>query len=79
MYVCLCFGIKEDEIKKAIEEGAQTLPELMDTLNIAAACGSCRPYVEEILSTTLCTVCGLKPNSCCDDTEQLTIPIVELK
>ena len=78
MYVCLCFGKTDIDVKTAIKNGAHTLAELADAINVTAACGSCRFEVQRIIDKTICNVCGLEPNSCCgDDKSLLNLKIID--
>lgn len=49
MFVCLCNGVTESQVRQAIEQGATTLPELTQRLGVAAGCGSCAGFTEELL------------------------------
>ncbi len=50
MYVCLCRGITDSQIKQAISEGkASCMRSLSTTLGIAADCGRCGKYAKELL------------------------------
>lgn len=49
MYVCLCRGITETEIRSAMENGSRTLEALQDGLGVATCCGCCRSYAEDML------------------------------
>jgi bacterioferritin-associated ferredoxin len=41
MYVCVCNGITDREIRTAVELGARSLAELQSTLGVATCCGRC--------------------------------------
>ncbi|MFT4767146.1 MAG: bacterioferritin-associated ferredoxin [Glaciecola sp.] len=41
MYVCICNGITDKQIRNAIAEGANSLQHLRDELGVASQCGSC--------------------------------------
>jgi bacterioferritin-associated ferredoxin len=49
MFVCVCNGVTERQIEKAIEQGATSLPELTSVLGIAAGCGTCADYARQML------------------------------
>lgn len=53
MYVCICTGITDRQIKQAIKEGAHSLTALGQELGIALQCGECACLTQEILSETL--------------------------
>ncbi len=51
MYICVCNGITERDIRRACaEEGAQSLLELERCLGVGAGCGLCRSAAQELLS-----------------------------
>jgi bacterioferritin-associated ferredoxin len=41
VYVCLCNGITEREIRDAVALGARTLGDLTTSLGVANCCGRC--------------------------------------
>ena len=41
MYVCLCNGITDREIRSAVAQGARSLADLQASLGVATACGRC--------------------------------------
>ncbi|WP_017444623.1 bacterioferritin-associated ferredoxin [Gayadomonas joobiniege] len=49
MYVCLCNGITDKDIKKAAVNGCQDLKALRQQMDIANECGKCRRQACEIL------------------------------
>ncbi|MFC3116584.1 bacterioferritin-associated ferredoxin [Cellvibrio fontiphilus] len=53
MYVCLCKGITDKQIKAAINEGADSLGRLRKALGVATQCGKCSAMTREILSESL--------------------------
>lgn len=50
MYVCVCEGITDKQIKKAIDSGANTVRKLHDELGVASQCGQCGRCAKKILS-----------------------------
>ena len=52
MFVCVCNGITEREIREEIGRGATSLPELTAALGIASGCGTCADYARELLETS---------------------------
>jgi bacterioferritin-associated ferredoxin len=50
-FICFCNGISEDQIQKAIKDGANTLDEIFDqtTAGVGACGGSCRPDLKLML------------------------------
>jgi bacterioferritin-associated ferredoxin len=49
MYVCLCKGITDTQIRAAVEDGANTLRDVRKTLGVASQCGKCGILTREIL------------------------------
>ncbi|HKQ26670.1 MAG TPA: (2Fe-2S)-binding protein [Burkholderiales bacterium] len=56
MYVCLCNGITESQIREAVDGGARSLSELHLCLGVASCCGRCADCAEEVLHQTLSSV-----------------------
>lgn len=53
MYVCICQAVTESSIRRAVEEGATTLPELGMRTGAGTQCGSCVPLAREIIDEVL--------------------------
>ena len=49
MYVCICNGITDKEIRKAVASGAGSLEELHDRLGVASQCGSCAEHAMSLI------------------------------
>lgn len=50
MYVCLCYGVTDSQIRKAIAEGANTRSALRRKLGVGSQCGCCREQVAEMVN-----------------------------
>jgi len=50
MYVCLCSGVTDQQIRDAIQSGHSDLKTLRKKLGVANSCGMCIPDAREILS-----------------------------
>lgn len=50
MYVCLCFGITDKQIHKAMKNGTATRQALARELGIGTQCGCCRTQVAEMVN-----------------------------
>ena len=50
MYICLCNGITEREIRARAADGASTLADLELCLGVGAGCGRCKPAANEVLN-----------------------------
>jgi bacterioferritin-associated ferredoxin len=53
MYVCLCKGITDTQIRAAIQDGANSFKDVRNTLGIASQCGKCGILTREILREAL--------------------------
>jgi bacterioferritin-associated ferredoxin len=53
MYVCLCKGITDHQIKEAVYDGATSVRELRKTLGVTSQCGKCALTTREILNQSL--------------------------
>jgi len=53
VYICVCNGVTEQQIRDAIDAGASTLPELRLALGVAAGCGACQNFAADMLDATL--------------------------
>lgn len=53
MYVCLCKGITDTQIRAAVEDGASSLRDVRKSLGVASQCGKCGILTREILRESL--------------------------
>lgn len=53
MYVCLCKGITDTQIRAAVQDGASSMQELRNTLGIASQCGKCGILARDIVRDSL--------------------------
>ena len=49
MYVCLCKGITETQIRDAVTDGACSMRDLRERLDVASQCGKCGRDCKSIL------------------------------
>jgi bacterioferritin-associated ferredoxin len=49
MYICLCHGITDRQIRRAVDEGASSLGEVQLQLPVAGCCGRCEPAARELI------------------------------
>jgi bacterioferritin-associated ferredoxin len=49
MYVCLCRGVTDSQIRRAVDQGAVSLSQLRRELSVAACCGRCAPLARQII------------------------------
>ena len=55
MYICLCHGITEKQIRSCVQSGARTLCDLRGQLGVATRCRSCESQASELLNEALRT------------------------
>ncbi|MGH8227274.1 MAG: (2Fe-2S)-binding protein [Steroidobacteraceae bacterium] len=55
MYVCICHGITDKEIRQAVERGASSLPEVQRSLPVAGCCGRCEATARDVVDECLRT------------------------
>jgi bacterioferritin-associated ferredoxin len=49
MYVCICLGITERQIHRAVEQGARTLGDVQMKLPVGGCCGRCEDCAREVI------------------------------
>ena len=49
MFVCVCHGVTDRDIRRAAEEGCRDVHELTMRSGAGSNCGSCLPLAAEIL------------------------------
>ncbi|HEX7063044.1 MAG TPA: bacterioferritin-associated ferredoxin [Woeseiaceae bacterium] len=49
MYVCICNAVTDKQIRRARNQGLDTLEDLREALGVASCCGTCTATVEAIL------------------------------
>jgi bacterioferritin-associated ferredoxin len=53
MYVCLCEGVTDGQIRDAIYDGCCSYREVRETLNVASQCGKCACLAKQVVRQTL--------------------------
>ena len=51
MYVCLCGGVTESQIKEQVELGAESVADLQKTLPIGLCCGTCDVVADQFIKS----------------------------
>ncbi len=53
MYVCICHGVSDRDIQKAVMAGASSMHELQEQLQVATGCGQCGEHAQECMNQVL--------------------------
>ncbi|APR69205.1 MULTISPECIES: bacterioferritin-associated ferredoxin [Acinetobacter] len=56
MYVCLCRGITDQDIKDAVANGTESYREIREQLGLGTCCGRCAPEAKAIISEELAEI-----------------------
>lgn len=49
MYVCLCKGVTDKQICKAVDEGARSIRDLRQQFGVGSQCGKCTCHARDVL------------------------------
>lgn len=58
MYVCLCQGVTDGQIREAIYEGCCSYREVREATGVATQCGKCACVAKQVVRETLSNVQG---------------------
>lgn len=47
--ICYCLNVNEEEIKQAIEDGANSVDDIKEATGAGTTCGACIKRIEKIL------------------------------
>ncbi|MFM2486301.1 bacterioferritin-associated ferredoxin [Celerinatantimonas yamalensis] len=53
MFICLCQGITDSQIRQAVRDGNMTLAEVRQKLPVATQCGRCTQSVKDVINEEL--------------------------
>jgi bacterioferritin-associated ferredoxin len=54
MYVCLCHGVTDKQIKNAVrEQGVGNVRDLKSALNVGSQCGKCVQMAQYVIDSTI--------------------------
>ena len=56
MYVCLCKGVTDHQIRGAIMEGCCSYREVRESTGVGTQCGKCACFAKELVRDTLTEV-----------------------
>lgn len=60
MYICICNEVTDKQIKRATNEGANSMDDLRHSLNVGTACGQCSSCAHGLLKEYLSSVTNLE-------------------
>ncbi|MBO3737306.1 (2Fe-2S)-binding protein [Actinoplanes flavus] len=49
MYVCICYHVREREVRAVVQDGASTEEEVGDACGAGTGCGSCLDRICELI------------------------------
>ncbi|MCU0869315.1 MAG: bacterioferritin-associated ferredoxin, partial [Burkholderiales bacterium] len=52
MYVCLCHGVTDGQIRRAVDAGCCSMRKLSQELKVATNCGRCAVHAKQVLDDT---------------------------
>jgi bacterioferritin-associated ferredoxin len=50
MYICVCHGVTESQIRRAADDGCRDMHELIMRTGCGSGCGGCLPLAAEVLA-----------------------------
>lgn len=53
MYVCICKGVTDNVIREAVEQGAERMRDLKESLGVTEQCGICACHAKQALEQAL--------------------------
>lgn len=53
MYICLCNGITEKQIRTAVDNGAESFRAVREELGVGNQCGKCACSARDLIQDTL--------------------------
>jgi bacterioferritin-associated ferredoxin len=53
MYVCVCKGVTDHQIRAAVENGAESLRAVRESLGVMTQCGKCACLTRQVVKEAL--------------------------
>ncbi|KAF0814316.1 Bacterioferritin-associated ferredoxin [Andreprevotia sp. IGB-42] len=53
MYVCVCNGVTDRDIRKAVNGGVRTFKQLQQATEVASCCGKCASCARDVMDEAL--------------------------
>lgn len=64
MFVCLCKGVRDRDLREAIDAGKCCFEDLQSCTGVATACGRCEPMARQILENARPLSSGTASTTC---------------
>lgn len=61
MFVCICHAVTDTAIENAVENGAVTMQQLANELNVGTQCGKCCCCAKKVLTSKLMQISEANP------------------
>lgn len=58
MYVCLCKGVTDKQIRQAVDNGVDSMRQLNRCLGVGSQCGKCGKHAKEVLREACTNSCN---------------------
>lgn len=49
MYICICNAVNDEAINGAIDDGASSVDEIFEALDVVVKCGTCQSGIERMI------------------------------
>ncbi len=49
MYICICKGVTDKDIHRAVQQGVSSMEELSNLTSVSSDCGCCETYASQFL------------------------------
>jgi len=53
MFVCVCNAVTENDIRQAVDNGAETIKQLKEKFSVGNQCGGCISLTKQVLNQQL--------------------------
>lgn len=53
MFVCICNGVTDSDIRDAVDDGADSIRDLNKTMSVGNCCGKCTRVARQVINSHL--------------------------
>jgi bacterioferritin-associated ferredoxin len=53
VFICVCNGVTEKQIRDAVSSGTSDLAQLQARLGVGAGCGTCAGFAQQVIAETI--------------------------